>query len=141
MSEKNAFKPGQLWNQALKAVKGENTAQLVEEFTSEMTLVAEGLCEDQARIRRDAEDLRREMDRRTQALGSDQDALETMLREQQRDVDRRLDDLTRRLNALESASTRKKGKGDKASLMQNLILLAGIVCGSWVLVTVLNLFQ
>lgn len=140
MSEKNAFKPGQLWNQALKAVKGENTAQLVEEFTSEMTLVAEGLCEDQSRIRRDAEDLRRELDQRTQALGSDQDALETMLREQQRDMDRRLDDLTRRLNALESASTRKKGKGDKASLMQNLILLAGIVCGSWVLVTVLNLF-
>lgn len=141
MSEKNAFRPGQLWNQALRAVKGENTAQLVEEFTSEMTLVAEGLCEDQTRIRRDTEALRHEMDQCTQALSSDQDALETMLREQQRDMDRRLDDLTRRLNALESAAARKKGKGDKATLMQQLILLAGIVCGSWVLVTVLNLFR
>ena len=35
--------PKKLWDGALKMVKGENTAQLVEQFTAEMTLVAEGL--------------------------------------------------------------------------------------------------
>ena len=34
-----------LWDGALKMVKGENTNQLIEQFTAEMNLVAEGLCE------------------------------------------------------------------------------------------------
>ena len=38
-----------LWDGALKMVKGENTNQLIEQFTAEMTLVAEGLCEDQTK--------------------------------------------------------------------------------------------
>ena len=35
-------KPKKLWDGALKMVKGENTHQLIEQFTAEMTLVAEG---------------------------------------------------------------------------------------------------
>ena len=42
-------KPKKLWDGALRMVKGENTASLIEQFTSEMTLVAEGLCEDQSK--------------------------------------------------------------------------------------------
>ena len=42
-----------LWDGALKMVKGENTTQLIEQFTAEMTLVAEGLCEDQNKLRKD----------------------------------------------------------------------------------------
>ena len=53
MSEdKNVSKPRQLWDSAVKAVKGGSTEQLVETFTSEMTLVAEGLCEDQNNLRK-----------------------------------------------------------------------------------------
>ena len=53
MEEENAIvsKPKKIWNDALKAVKGENTNQLIEQFTAEMTLVAEGLCEDQNKLR------------------------------------------------------------------------------------------
>ena len=43
------------WNGALKLVKGENTAKLIEDFTAEMTLVAEGLCEDQSKLRREVD--------------------------------------------------------------------------------------
>ena len=45
LAEKPQKKPT-LWDGALKMVKGENTNQLIEQFTAEMTLVAEGLCED-----------------------------------------------------------------------------------------------
>ena len=44
-------KPKKIWNDALKMVKGEDSTQLIESFTAEMTLVAEGLCEDQNRLR------------------------------------------------------------------------------------------
>ena len=48
MAEENTLtektKKPTLWDGALKRVKGENTNQLIENFTAEMTLVAEGLC-------------------------------------------------------------------------------------------------
>lgn len=53
MDEKMPSKPRQLWSQALRAVKGDQTQTLVEQFTSEMTLVAEGLVEDQAGLHRE----------------------------------------------------------------------------------------
>ena len=49
-----------LWNQALKVVKGDSLNDMVEQFTQEMTLVAEGLCEDQARLRRAVDGLIKE---------------------------------------------------------------------------------
>ena len=52
-------KPRTLWESALKVVKGDSTEQLVEQFTAEMTLVAEGLYDDQARLKREVELLRR----------------------------------------------------------------------------------
>lgn len=137
--EKNVSRPMQLWNNAIKAVKGDSTLQLVEQFTSEMTLVAEGLCEDQARLRQQTETLRREADRSAQRLDSEIKALESTIRENQRDTDRRLDDLSRRLSALEAKQNRRKGK--ELGLVQQLTVLAAIVCGSWIIVTILNLFK
>ena len=49
--EKTVSKPRQLWDSAVKAVKGGGTEQLIETFTAERTLVAEGLCEDQTNLR------------------------------------------------------------------------------------------
>ena len=63
-----AAKPRKLWDGALKMVRGENTTQLIEDFTAEMTLVAEGLCEDQSNLRREIEKFVTEEDRRIQAL-------------------------------------------------------------------------
>lgn len=137
--EKTMSKPMQLWSSALKAVKGESTGQLVEQFTAEMTLVAEGLCEDQARLRQSVEELRREDDRTAQRLVSEVQALETAIRENQRDTDRRLEDMSRRLAAIESRQNSRAHKN--AGVIHQLTILASIVCGTWLLVTILNLFR
>lgn len=140
MSEqKNVSKPLQLWNQAVKAVKGDTAGQMIEQFTAEMTLVAEGLCEDQARLKKSVEDLHRAQEHAGQSARSELEALENTLREHQRDTDRRLEDLSRRLAAMEGRL--KKKESAKPAWMNQAILLVSIVCGSWVLVTILQLFR
>ena len=62
LTEEKMNKPS-IWNQALKAVKGDSMNEMVEQFTQEMTLVAEGLCEDQARLRRAVDGLLKEAQR------------------------------------------------------------------------------
>ena len=144
--EKTVSKPRSQWNSALKVVKGDDTNQLVEAFTSEMTLVAEGLCEDQARLRKAVDELAAEGDRVSQRTKSEVEALETTIQETQRDLDRRLDELTRRIDAMETREKAAKAAPKKKALMPEglipqLTLLVSIVAGAWVLVTILNLFK
>ena len=134
-------KPRTLWESALKVVKGDSAEQLVEQFTAEMTLVAEGLYDDQARLKREVELLRQEQDRLSQRLQSDTQAQEASLMEAQRDIDRRLDEFSRRIAAMEAKAAAKPKKGKWDTLMGQATVLACIVCGSWVLVTILNLFR
>lgn len=142
--EKSGKGPVKLWNQALRAVKGDNAGQLVEDFTAEMTLVAEGLVEDQAKLRRALDEMTRTQDRAAQTLTSEMEALSSELREHQQDTLRRLDALDKRVNAMEkhydALEKRRSGKISPA-WMDKLLILAGVVCGSWVLVTILNLFR
>ncbi len=137
--EKTVSKPRQLWSSALKAVKGDSTQQLVEDFTAEMTLVAEGLCEDQARLRQAVEDVRREQDRAAQHVDSELQAIESSLQEAQRDTERRLNELSRRVSALESKTPTRRGS--QAGLMRQVTVLVGMVCITVLLVTVLKFFQ
>lgn len=146
--EKSVSRPRQLWDTALKTVKGENTTELVEQFTSEMTLVAEGLCEDQARLRGEIDDLRREQDRIAQRSGTAQENLDHIVAENRREVDDRLESLTRRIEALEArtseraaARQEKQRRQKDIPLIRGLIWLAGIIGGSWVIVTLLNLLK
>lgn len=142
--EKSGRGPVRLWNQAVKAVKGDS-AELVEEFTAEMTLVAEGLVEDQARLRQTVEELQRSKDREAQTLSSELEALENDWKERQRETDRRLDELSRRLDAMDKrliSREKEKGKGlFSAAWMDKLLILAGIICGSWVLVSIIHLLK
>lgn len=140
--QKNVAGPRQLWNSAVKVVKGENTNALIEQFTSEMTLVAEGLCEDQARLRQAVDDVRREQDAAVQSLRSEQAAMDTAMQENQRDIDRKLEDISRRLAALEKSRAAVPAKPEKkrnTNVISQVTILAAIVCGTWLLVTVLNL--
>ena len=73
--KKQTEKPKKLWDGALKMVKGENTAQLIEQFTSEMTLVTEGLCEDQSKLRREMDSMITEEDKQIQKLQTKVDQL------------------------------------------------------------------
>ena len=148
MSESNGLleKPKKMLDGALKMVKGENTAQLVEQFTAEMTLVAEGLCEDQSRLRQDVEKRTTEEDRRVQKLESRVSLLEQTLEEERAAHDRDLTESRTRLAALEKQADRAqketdRKQGAKRNLIRDITILVGIAGGSWVLVTLLNLIK
>ena len=145
MSEdKNVSKPRKLWDSAVKAVKGGSTEQLVETFTSEMTLVAEGLCEDQNNLRKELAQVREMAEKLEQRADNEQEVLDTTLRENQKDIDRRLDELTHRIAALEVKITRRDKEEPRKKdmgIISQLTVLAGIVAGAWIIVTVLNLFK
>ena len=131
-----------LWNQALKVVKGDSTGELVEQFTQEMTLVAEGLCEDQARLRKAVDGLIRETD--GQRARSEQDYQDVLrqLGEHQQDTKRRLEALSRRIAALEKPAPKEKKSlrslfsGD---VLGRVTLLVAMVCGTWLAVSALNI--
>lgn len=92
--EKTVSKPRQLWDSAVKAVKGGGTEQLIETFTAEMTLVAEGLCEDQNNLRREITQVRTLAEKLETRVDNEQEVLDTTLRENQKEIDRRLDELS-----------------------------------------------
>ena len=138
-------KPKKLWDGALKMVKGENTTQLIEQFTSEMTLVAEGLCEDQSRLRRETDRMITEEDQRIQKLESTIEMLENTIDEERSQRDRELTETRNRLAALErkmekaeKAELSGKEKKEKRSLIRDLTVLVAIAAGAWVIVTILN---
>lgn len=102
MGEENRAMRPSLWQRALRMVRGEGTAELVEQFTQEMTLVAEGLCEDQARLRRAVDGLNQ---REQSAQARSEQALEA-LDAQIRQQERALTELLGRVTALEQLSRR-----------------------------------
>lgn len=131
-----------LWKQALKTVKGDSTAELVEQFTQEMTLVAEGLCEDQARLRKAVDGLIQEAD--GQKAKSEQDYQDVLrqLETHQKEMKQRLEELSRRVAALEKPAKASKGKGIfGGDMMSRITLLVGLVCATVLIVTVLKLFM
>lgn len=142
LTEKTAVteKPKKIWDGALKMVRGENSAQLIENFTAEMTLVAEGLCEDQSNLRRDVERTAVEEDRRIQALQSRVDAAETSLEEERKAHDRDLTELRNRLATLEKKANAKPApdKKRRGNIIRDLTVLVAIAAGAWVIVTLVN---
>ncbi len=135
-------KPRNIWRGDLKMVKGENTAKLVEDFTAEMTLVAEGLCEDQGKLRREVDQMMTEEDRRIQRLESRIDLAESALDEEKGNHDRDLTEMRNRLAAPEKKAGREpvKEKRKNGNIIKDLTWLVGIAGASWIIVTILNKF-
>ena len=135
-------KPKKLWDGALKMVKGENTTQLIEQFTSEMTLVAEGLCEDQTSLRREVDGMMTQEDRRIQKLESRIELAETSLEEERKNHDKDVTELRGRLSALEKQAARAPAKEKKkaGTIIRDLTWLMGIAAAAWIIVTVINKF-
>jgi len=140
-------KPKKLWDGALKMVRGENTTQLIENFTAEMTLVAEGLCEDQSNLRRDMDKMVTEEDRRIQAIQAQVEATETSLEEERQAHDRDMTELRNRLATLEKQAMNKpvvkekeKEKKHKGNIIRDLTVLIAIAAGAWIIVTIINKF-
>ena len=141
MSEK-AQEKGSILTQAIKAVKGENTQQLIENFTSEMTLVAEGLFEDQAIINRKLDDIQKEEDSRLQSLDSHISAVDEQREEDRRDLEKKLDELKSRISELEKRNReiekKVSDKKGKTSVLNRIILLTLIICITSVIVVLLT---
>lgn len=137
-------KPKKLWDGALKLVKGENTTQLIEQFTSEMTLVAEGLCEDQSKLRREVEGMATEGDQRVQKLQAKIDQMETTLDEERASHDRDVTELRNRLASLEKKipkeAPKEKEKKRAGTIIRDATWLVAIAAGAWVIVTIINKF-
>ena len=134
-----AEKPRKIWNGALKMVRGESTAKLIENFTAEMTLVAEGLCEDQSKLRREVDHMQNEEDRRIQCLESKIDMVDSSLDEEKTAHDEALTELRNRLAALEKKAAKEPGKKDKKgerNRIRDLTWLIG-VAGTVVIIILL----
>ncbi len=131
-------KPKELMVGALQMIKGQDVQNLVESFTSEMTMVAEGLYDDQMRLRREVEELSsRQENLSRQALDARED-MYSRLDQSQKELVTRISDMQKRLQALES----KQGKqGKKNGVLSQVTVLAAIVAGAWIIVTVLNLLK
>ena len=142
MSERKNLieKPKKTITDALHAVKGENTAKLIEEFTAEMTLVAEGLCEDQQKLRHVMDSNETQTDKRFQSQESHIELLEKMIDEEHQNHDRTITELRNRLTSLEkqhSTPVKKEKKGNR-NIIRDLTLLISIAAAAWVAVTLIN---
>ena len=141
LSEEKNQKPS-LWNQAMKVVKGDGMNELVEQFTQEMTLVAEGLCEDQARLRKAVDGLIKETDGQRDKSEQDRQDLQRQLEENHRETTARLEELSRRISALEKPAPKEKKtvrglfSGD---VLGRVTLLVAMVCGTWLAVSIFNI--
>ena len=135
-----AEKPKKLWDGALKMVRGENANQLIENFTAEMTLVAEGLCEDQSTLRREVDRMMTQEDRRIQVLQSQIESTETTLEEERKAHDRDVTELRNRLATLEKKANSRQGreKTRRGNIIRDLTILVAIAAGAWIIVTLLN---
>ena len=148
MSEENnslMSKPKKIWNNALRMVKGEDSTQLIESFTAEMTLVAEGLCEDQNKLRGEVNRMMNEEDRRLQRQESLIQELEAMLEQHQKEYDRTLKEMRERLAAVEkqlsaqekqlAARNREEKNKKERHLTRDLTILILVAAAAVIAVT------
>jgi Flp pilus assembly protein TadB len=101
---------------------------LMDEFTQEMTVVAEGLSEDLALAQRDLAQ-----------LSAAQTILEEGRAKDRRELSDRLDAIEKRLTALEKQREKGQKRGGLSQVLRQVTVIAAIIAGAWVLVTVLNL--
>lgn len=126
-------------NGVLAPLKGRDVGQLVEEYTSQMTLVAEGLSEDQEKLTRENE-----------KLAAQQTQLEQQMLDGLHDADVTADELRRQLATLEKRLDKaekliqekkvKKVEGF-TGLLRQATWLAAVVVGGWIIVTIINFFK
>ena len=102
--------------------------------------MAEGLCEDQTKLRREVDDMMTQEDRRIQKLESRIDLLETSLEEEKKAHDKDVTELRTRLAAVEkqAAKTPVKEKKRAGGIIRDLTWLVGIAAAAWVIVTIIN---
>ncbi|NLC32854.1 MAG: hypothetical protein GX781_06110 [Clostridiales bacterium] len=120
-----------LIDSAVSGFKGRDMNALVDEFTQEMTVVAEGLSEELMQTKQQLSQL---------------SAAQTITEEQRSqdmiDVRNRLKDIEKRLDTL----SRQKDKQDRkrsslSAILSQITLIAAIIAGAWVITAVLQLIR
>ncbi len=122
-------------------LKGKDMNQAVEEFTSEMTLVAEGLSEDQTVLRQDVDKLSAQQtlleEKQLRAAKDHKDEiaeLKELIKEQKKQTEA----LEKKLDALEKAA-KKPEKMGLGQILRQATWMVGILSAAWVIVTLLKL--
>lgn len=113
--------------------------QLIEDFTSEMTLVAEGLSEDQARLSKAQENLSAQQTVSEEALRAGMRECSEALKQE----NERMDKLEKQFAQLQKQVADKKIKkiDGLTGLLRQATWLAAIAAGAWIVVTILRFFQ
>lgn len=131
-------KPKELIGGALQVFKGPDVQNLVESFTSEMTVVTEGLYDDQMRLRKEVEELSASQTILSQQVLDGREELQLKWEQSEKNMAARLSDMQKRLQALESSRSKQ---GKKNGILSQVTVLAAIVAGAWIIVTLLNLLK
>ena len=109
---------------AMDSISGKELPRLVEDFTREMVIVAEGLSADQESLRTSVA-----------IQGEEQDKLAQKLREQEK----KLSEISRKLDILSSrAERRQKGESGLNRILRQATWLAAVIGGAWVITTLVN---
>lgn len=112
-------------DQAVSGLKGRDMNTLVDEFTSEMTLVAEGLSEDLVLAQQELSQL---------------SASQTLMEEERRKLDARIQALQKRVDALEKQRDKHQQRKGIHAIIRQATILAAIVCAAWVITALLRTF-
>ena len=128
-------------------LKGKDMNQAVEEFTSEMTLVAGGLSEDQTVLRQDVDKLSAQqtlLEEKLQRAGKERKDELGELRDAMKQSKKQAETIEKRLDSLEKAvkdAEKKPAKMGLGQILRQATWMVGIICGAWVIVTVLKMLR
>ena len=124
-------KPTSLWKNTLQTFKGKGkTEELIEEFTSEVALVVEGLWHDQEQLGKQINQILMEQTLQERKYQEMQQKLQEKIQTNEKEMD---------LLKKQLEEEKKKKKKEK-SLISQISLLVFIVAGAWVLVTIIKAF-
>lgn len=110
---------------AVSGLKGRDMNALVDDFTREMTLVAEGLSEDLSLARQELSQL---------------SASHTLLEEDRRKLEDRIGALQKRVDALEKQRDKVQQRKGLHAVLRQVTIIAAIVCGAWIVTALLKAF-
>ncbi|MBR3904274.1 MAG: hypothetical protein IKJ51_00990 [Clostridia bacterium] len=123
-------------NNIFQPLKGKDLNQAVEEFTSEMTLVIEGLSEDQERTAQQVDQLSARQTILEESLLSRLEETELALSDAQKEMKA----LQKKLEKAEKAAADKKISkvSGFTGMLRQATWLVGIAVGGWIIVTLIK---
>ncbi|MGI6214586.1 MAG: hypothetical protein ACOYIT_01680 [Christensenellales bacterium] len=125
--DKKAIKPKNFFENALSSIKGRDLHEQVDRYTQEVTVVLEGMNTD------------------LESLISKQEissAEITVLQNTVEEQGKKIKEQGREIEALKSqlSKSKKSRKANISGIIKQLTILAAIVCATWLITSLLNMF-